>query len=118
MSITLRIALIIFVLIYLAAVIFLLKKKRLTLKYSLLWLALGIVMAVLVIWPQLLKFVADLAGFEDSMNALFACTIAFCYILLMALTSIVSKQSNKIKQLIQEQALLEKRIRELEEKDE
>jgi hypothetical protein len=36
----------------------------------------------------------------------------------MALTSIVSKQSSQIKNLTQENALLEKLVREMEKKDE
>jgi hypothetical protein len=37
-------------------------------------------------------------------------------IILMSLTSIISKQNESIKQLVQYTALLEKRVREVEEK--
>ena len=49
-----------------------------------------------------------------SMNGLFALSIGFILSILMAVTSIVSRQLKKINRLIQENAILEKRIRELE----
>ena len=50
------------------------------------------------------------------MNGLFALSVFFIIIILMSLTSIVSKQTEKIRTLTQENALLEERIRKLEEK--
>lgn len=117
MSNTLRVVLIIGIIIYFMIVLRLLKSKRLTLKYSLLWLLMGVVMAALVIFPQLLKIMCDALGIVYGMNGLFTCAIAFLLMLSMALTAIVSKQAEKIKDLVQESALLEKRLREMEEKE-
>ena len=116
MSNTLRIILIIGIIAYYFIVLRLLKKGRLTLKYSLLWLLMGVVMAVLVIFPQLLKIICDGLGIVYGMNGLFTCAIVFLLMLSMALTTIVSKQTDRIKNLVQESALLEKRLREIEEK--
>jgi hypothetical protein len=41
--------------------------------------------------------------------------VAFIIMIIMSLTSIVSKQSNKIRNLVQYTALLEKRIRDIEQ---
>ena len=49
------------------------------------------------------------------MNGLFIIGIGFIVMILMAITSIVSKQNKKIRTLIQDNAILEKRVRELEE---
>ena len=116
MSYTLRIVLIVGIIIYYFIVVRLLKKGRLTLKYSLLWLLMGVVMAILVIFPHLLKIVCDALGIVYGMNGLFTCAIVFLLMLSMALTAIVSKQTDRINNLVQESALLEKRIREIEEK--
>lgn len=116
MTDTLRMVLIIGIGLYFCVVIKLLKEKRLMLKYSLLWLFMGAVMAVLVIFPKTLQIISNLIGIVDSMNGLFTFAIGFILMLLMAITSIVSKQSERIKNLVQDNALLEKRIRELEEK--
>ena len=48
------------------------------------------------------------------MNGLFILLFAFSIMLLMMLTAIVSRTSMKMRILIQENAILEKRIRELE----
>lgn len=116
MTTTLRGTLIVCIIIYFIVVIRLLKKGRLALKYSLLWLLMGTIMAVLVLFPSVLVFLSNLFGIVDTMNGLFTFAIGFIIMLLMALTVIVSKQSNRIKNLVQENALLERRIRELEKK--
>lgn len=114
MSETLRIILSIGVMVYFVIVIQLLKSKKLTLKYTLLWLLTGVVMAIFVLWPRLLNKMVNLLGIELPVNGLFALSIGFLIILAMALTSIVSKQSQKIKDLVQQTALLEERIRRME----
>ena len=114
MTETLWLILAIGIFFYFVLVIHLLKTKLITLKYTLLWLAMGGMLLILIIFPQLLDWIGVAMGFALPINALLVGMIAFAFVLLMALTSIVSKQSEKIKRLVQESALLEKRIRELE----
>lgn len=116
MSSTLRTISIIAILVYFIVVFRLLKKGRLALKHTLLWLLMGMVMAILVFFPDLLVGICTLCGIADGMNGLFTFSIGFILCLLMSLTAIVSKQSDRIKNLVQDNALLEKRIRELEER--
>lgn len=71
-------------------------------------------MGILVIFPELLVKVIHILGIEDNMNGLFILLIAFILMILMALTSIVSRQNMKIRTLVQEIGILDKRIRELE----
>lgn len=114
----LRIILLIGIVLYYVIIVSLLKKQRLALKYTLLWLAMGICMLILVAFPTSLDFIRRVCGFVDAMNALYVCAFAFVFILLMSLTGIVSKQSDRIRCLIQDNALLEKRLRELENEKE
>jgi hypothetical protein len=116
MNNTLRIVLLLCIVVYFIIVIQLLKKKKLALKYSLLWLFMGAALLVLVIFPQILSWICIRLGFADPMNGLFTLAIAFILVLVMALTSIVSKQTDRIKNLVQDNALLEKRLRELEKR--
>ena len=92
----------------------LLKKKRLNLKYTILWIFAGFIMLLVSLFPQILFAVTDFIGIEVPSNALFAMIFFFVIIILMTLTSIVSKQNEQLKRLTQTIALLEKRIRELE----
>ena len=113
---SLRIAILIGIVVYFFILIMLLRQKRLNLKYTLLWLFSGLLMLILSVFPQLLSGITSLLGIQLQSNALFA-ILFFCgMIILMSLTSIISKQNESIKQLVQYTALLEKRVREVEEK--
>lgn len=113
--IRLRTALLAAIILFFVIVLYFLKRRRLTLKYSLLWLLTGTVMLVLVAFPELMMFLSRLIGTQSIMNTLYLLILAFVIILLMMLTSIVSGQTERIRRLAQSNALLEKRIRELEE---
>lgn len=117
LSISLRISLSIALIIYFFLIIIFLKKKALSLRYTLLWIFAGIMMGILIIFPQLLKIIILIVHIQSPMNGLFALSLFFVLILLMSITSIVSKQSYQIKRLAQDNALLEKRIREMENKN-
>lgn len=111
---TLRVTLIIAVICYFIIILYFLKQRALNLKYTLLWLLSGVVLGILVIYPELLRYTIRILGIEDNMNGLFIICIAFMLMIMMALTSIASRQNMKIRQLVQEIAILDKRIRELE----
>lgn len=105
------------VVLYFVFLMQLLIKRRLNLKYTLLWLATGLVLLVFALLPGLLGFFASLTGFEVPSNGLFV-LLHFCtLVLLISMTAIVSKLNEKEKRLIQTIALLERRIRELEQSE-
>ena len=111
----LRISLICALVVYFALILLFLKRRDISLKYTLLWLFAGGFMVILVIWPESLAKIISIIGIENNMNGLFILAIAFVIVILMALTSIVTKQSDKIRSLTQTIGMMEKRIRELEE---
>ena len=112
---TLRFTLIVVVICYFIVILYFLKQKALNLKYTLLWLAAGAVMGILVMVPELLTRIIHLFGIQDNMNGLFIFAMAFIIMILLSLTSIASRQNRKIRTLTQELAILDKRVRELEE---
>ncbi len=116
MNTVLHISLIVAVLIYFIVLFMMLRKNKLSLKYSLLWMLTGVIMAVFVIFPGLLDVIAGFFGVHTPTNALFAILIFCLIILLISLTSIVSAQTKRITTLIQEVAVNDKAIRELEKK--
>ena len=103
------------ILIYFILLVVMLRQKRLNLRYTLLWLFSGVLMLVLSIFPQLLNGVTRLMGIQLQSNALFAILFFCVLIILVSMTSIISRQNESIKQLVQHIALLEKRIREMEQ---
>lgn len=104
------------IVLYFIIILAFLKRKALSLKYTLLWLLSGVIMAIMIIFPQVLDFLVHVVDIKTPVNGIFAISIFFILIILMSLTSIVSKQSDKIKNLTQNIAFLEKRIRDLENK--
>lgn len=114
-DVTLRIALLIGSLAYLFMILFLLKKKRLTVRYSIIWILSGIVFLVFAICPYIVLVLRDLLKMEMPVNVVFTLVIGFILLLLLSLSSTVSVMNEKIKQLTQSQAILEKRVREMEQ---
>lgn len=111
---TLQITLSIAVVCYFIIILYYLKKRMLELKYTLLWLIAGVVMGIMIFFPQILVWFVRHLGIESNMNGLFVLCFMFIIAILMAVTSIVSRQQMKIRILIQEISMMEKRIRELE----
>ncbi len=116
MELSLRIFLAAALLIYFAVMFFLLKKGRLILKYTLLWIISGILLILFLIFPEIVFRGSALIGVSNPVNAVFLLFAGFTIMLLLSLTSIVSQISDRDRKLTQSVALLEKRIRELEDK--
>ena len=95
-------------------VISLLKKRKLDLKYTLLWLLCGLIMLIMGVFPASINYIAQLFGVYSPTNALFAIISLFLILLSLSLTIIVSKQNDSIKKMAQRIAILEKKIREQE----
>lgn len=113
MTSQLRMSLCIGMLIYFIIIFFFLRKKSLSLKYTLLWIAFGTVMLLVVAFPDILNTI-HLLGISSPVNGIFAIIQFAILTILISITSIVSKFNEKIKRLIQVNAELEKRIRDLE----
>lgn len=114
---TLRITLCIAIICYFIIILYYLKRRMLELKYTLIWLVAGVVMGIMIFFPELLLYFVKILGIESNMNGLYVLCFAFIIAILMTLTAIASRQSQKIKILIQEISMMEKRIRELEDKE-
>lgn len=87
----------------------LIKKDKLSIRYSLSWYILSVILLIAVWFPNLLVVLANLLGIYSPMNLVFF--VGFCLGLwiLFSLTRIVSIQSSKIKSLAQQIALSEKK---------
>ena len=53
------------------------------------------IIATMVIWSEILVVFIHLIGITDNMNGLFIVCIAFIIVILVSLTSIISKQAEK-----------------------
>ena len=95
---------------FFAYVVHLVARERLLLKYSLLWMALTIAILLCALFPQPLYSISSLLGFETPSNFIFFIGLFFLLAISLSLSSIASKQAIMIKNLVQEQALLAKKL--------
>ena len=102
--------------ILLLIIFVLLKKGKMTVKYSLLWLGLAVVLVIFAICPYVVYVLRDLLDVEMPVNLVFMLMFCFVLVVLISLSIAVSQLAEKCKRLNQENALLEKRVRELEKK--
>lgn len=82
-------------------------KKKLLLRYALLWIALSVLLVFCAIFPAPLFSLAHLLGFESSSNFIFVMAVLFLLVSVLSLTAVVSKQSEAIKNAVQRIAILE-----------
>ena len=116
MTTVFRIILLVCVLVYLLVILALMRRGRMSLKYSLIWFLSGVILLICAIFPQVISFFTRLMGIYSDTNAVFFIGVCFLILIVLSLTSIVSGQSERIRTLVQTQAILEKRVRDLEEK--
>ena len=112
----LRVVLLIGTVLYLALIFLLLKKDRLSVRFSLVWLASGGVLLVFAAFPYVVYVLRDIFHMVMPVNLVF--TLLFCFVLLLLLTLSVAASgfAERIKGLAQANAILEKRVRVLEAK--
>ena len=101
--------------LYFVFLFVLLKKNSLALKYTLLWFLTGVIMVIVVLFPNILAVPLKHMGIVEWTNGIFALLLLFLIIICISITSIVSKLNERNRKLTQKCALYEKRIRELEQ---
>lgn len=109
MTLALKIVSISFLLVLIIIVIHLLKKDKITIKYSIVWLLPCILLLIFTIIPGFLTWTTELLGFQTASNMIFAMLIALLMMISLVLTVIVSNQKNQIRLLIQEVSLLKEK---------
>ena len=101
---------------FLCFILYLMKKGKLEVKYSIIWLAFSLCMILFACFPYTVLVLKDIAGVIHPVNFIFFTQIIFILLILLSVSAVISGFSKKIKQLAQANAILEKRVRELEEK--
>lgn len=102
--------------ILLVLIFVLLKKGLMTVKYSLLWLFLAIVLVIFAAFPYVVFVLRDLLDIEMPVNLVFLLMFCFVLFVLLSLSIAISQLAEKCKRLTQMNAILEHRVRVLEGK--
>ncbi|MDD5440248.1 MAG: DUF2304 domain-containing protein [Candidatus Omnitrophica bacterium] len=101
----------------LAVILHLVRTKRLSEKYSLLWLFSALVMILLSVWRGLLDVVAHIFGIYYPPSFLFLVALFLSIMMGLHFSIVITKLSDRSVRMAQEIALLKDKIRELEGKD-
>ena len=115
MSTSLMISSILFSLFIIVSVLIMLRKGKINIKYSLIWLLLFTLLLIAALIPNFLVWITNLLGFKTASNMVISIILAVLVIITIALTVIVSKQDKKIRLLIQELSMLKNKSREKNE---
>ena len=83
------------------------RRETLDIKFALPWLTVGAAVLVLDMFPGIMNYLVHLLGIELPVNMMFFFGFCFTLLLVFSLTVKVSRQSEQLKRLTQEIALLE-----------
>lgn len=96
--------------ITLAIIVNMIKKEKLELKYSLLWILISVSIGVLCLFSDSIIFIAHFMGVVTPINALFFLGLLSLLFIVFTLTVAESRKSNRIKELTQRLAILENKL--------
>lgn len=105
MSTILRLELLLFALAFFVIAFHAVSKKKMQLRYSLLWMLVALCMVIAACFPGLIQCLSDLAGIETPSNFIYLLGIVVLLALSFSLSMIVSRQSDQIKKLAQYSAI-------------
>ena len=117
MSINLKLSLIILLILQLILIVNRVKRKKMTMKYASFWLVLVFIMAIVVIFPNIVFKLSKLEGFEETSNMIFLLGFFFLFYVSFIITTSISMQNEKIKTLVQEVSILKERVEKNGKKD-
>lgn len=101
MTTLLRVEMILVAFTFVVVVFWAVNKKKLLLKYSLIWLVISFSIVIIALFPQIAYLITDLVGIETVSNLIYLLGITSLLIITFSLSVIVSHQSNRIKNLVQ-----------------
>lgn len=107
-----QILIVLILLIAFAAIIYIVKKRALELKYVLLWLACDIILLIFAIFPGLMDAFSHIFGILSPVNMLFFFGFVFALMIIFSLTVALSRVTGSVRRMAQEMALMEEKFRE------
>lgn len=90
------------------------RRGKMSLNHSLLWIFVSLILLVLALFPGIATWISQKIGIGLPINMVFLSFSLFSIVLFIYLTNVVSREDRINRRLTQQVALLEKRVRELE----
>ena len=98
------------------AVIDLIRRQKMTFKYSLFWISASFTMLLLTIYDKVLAALSEAAGFELTSNFVFFLFCVFFGLLGVFLTVYINEQNSRTEALAQALGIVRMRVAELQKK--
>ena len=95
-----QILIIFFLLIVLAVIVSMVRKRELELKYVLVWLACDAALIILTLFPGIMRFIANLLGIYSPMNMIFFLGLVVCLVIIFTLTVALSRVTAKVQEIM------------------
>lgn len=113
MTLQIQMILGVILMIALAAIINMIRKKSLDLKYALSWLIVIVLLLIIDIFPVLMITVSQMLGIWSPVNMIFFLGFCFSLVIIFTLTVALSRMSARVRKMTQVIALNEKNIEKL-----
>jgi hypothetical protein len=97
-------------------IIELVRRRKLREEYSWLWLMTGSVILLLTLWFDLLKWITELVGAVSPSSTIFLFAFLFLVFISLHFSVVISKLTDRNKELAQRYALLELEVHELKKR--
>ena len=110
MTFNLRLGLVIVSLLLMIVVIKILKKGRIPIKYSLIWILSSIIIFLVSLMPSFIECISRLLGFVPMENMVVGIFIFVLLMITISLTVMIAGQKKKTTMLIQEISLLKHEV--------
>ncbi len=92
------------------------QKKKLSYRYTLLWLCFGVITLLCAIFPNIVIGISKLLHIAEPTNALFLIYLFLIIVIIFYISLAFSKLFEKVTTLIQENAILSAKVEKLEKK--
>ena len=115
MTVRLQVVIAAAILVVLAVLVNMIRRKSLELKYALPWMLVMAALFVFACAPQLLNVVSEFLGIYAPVNMIFFLGFCFSLLIIFSVTVALWRLSNSVRTLDQIVALNEKKLEELEQ---
>ena len=102
LSTRLRVILIVSLLASLIMLLIMIRKRKLSLRYAIMWIVMILALGLMILIPGCLDAIARLVGIYDVTNMVFFLGFVFSLVMSMALTLSASRNAERIKKLTQQ----------------
>lgn len=114
MNTVLQIILIAATTLFCVFILYVTQKKKLSYKYTLLWLTFGVITLLCAIFPGIVTTISKIIHIAEPTNALFLIYIFFIIIIIFYISLAFTKMLEKLTTLIQANAILQAKVEKLE----